>query len=100
MAQPQNRTAPVEQEPEFVGVHSGLVNDICQIWDGDSPEDIEQCGDPATHTAIEYTGRLHQLAVCDDHGNPDALPESDREWTGESPQPVSRQHSTHRGVDR
>jgi hypothetical protein len=71
-------------EPEYVGVHSALAAERCEMPVGDSPDDVEWCADVATHTMVLFaTGELQEIAVCDSCGEPDELPDRDREWTGE-----------------
>lgn len=79
------KTVPIEHEPGYVGAHSSLVDETCQNWIGDHVEDVEACGDPATHTVVMWSGRLHQIAMCDACGEPeDVLPGTgEREWSGE-----------------
>ena len=74
-------TIEPEKEPELVGVHSGLDNDRCQTWYGETTDEISQCEDDATHTIVYYDGDLHEQAVCDEHGPPDDLPRTEREWS-------------------
>ncbi len=76
-------TVDPEVEPEYVGAHSGLSDgqDVCKYWDGETREDIDQCGNPATHTIVMYDGSLHEIAMCDSCGEPDDIDDLPREWT-------------------
>lgn len=79
-------TVAPELEPEYVGAHSSLVNETCQNFIGEYQEDVEACGNEATHTVVMWSGSMHQIAMCDDCGEPEdvLLHENDeREWTGE-----------------
>lgn len=74
-------TIDAEVEPEYVGAHSAITNPTCQDWHGDAPEEMERCGAEATHTVVMYSGRLHEIAMCNDCGEPgDAA--DDRAWSG------------------
>jgi hypothetical protein len=72
-----------EKEPEHVGVHSAIVSETCQNYYGERQSDVQQCGEPATHTVVMWSGsRLAQVAMCDQCGDPESAPD-DREWSGE-----------------
>ena len=88
MAQ-SRQEVPIEQEPEYVGVHSGVVTDYCQQWTGEAPETPERCGNRATHTKIMYDGQIHKIGVCDECGEPENLPDREREWSGKRPTNLS-----------
>lgn len=71
-------------EPEYVGVHSALTAEHCEMPVGEAPDDVEWCADEATHTKVYYAaGELKEFAVCDRCGEPDELPGYDREWAGD-----------------
>jgi hypothetical protein len=76
-------TIDPEIEPEYVGAHSALHNERCQNWCGETVDDVEQCGDDATHTVVMYNGSLHEIAMCDDCGEPQDVDSHERKWTGE-----------------
>jgi hypothetical protein len=72
-ANTERETVGPEHEPEYVGAHSEPVVDYCCHYIGDAREDVERCGDDATHSIVERTpkGNLVEIAMCDDCGNPD-----------------------------
>lgn len=74
-------TIEPEKEPEYVGAHSGLDADQCENWVGEFEETIDQCGGDATHTVVMYSGKLHEIAMCDDCGEPDDVADWEREWS-------------------
>lgn len=79
----QRETLPPEQTPEYVGAHSGLLDDraVCEHWGSPTRQSVSHCGDPATHTVVLFTGRLHEIAVCDEQGEPDDVTAAKREWS-------------------
>lgn len=73
-----------EHEPEYVGAHSALVSERCSQWVGDTHQEIEKCGSPATHTIIMFSGtKIAQIASCDTHGEPQDVSRGERVWSGE-----------------
>lgn len=75
-------TVDLEVEPEAVGAFSSIVGPECSAWIGETPDEMERCGADATHSVVLYSGTLHVLARCDEHGRPDDAAE-DRTWSGE-----------------
>lgn len=72
-----------EKEPEYVGVHSAITHPTCQYTTGETREDVEACGEDATHTVVMFEGKkLRQVAMCDDCGEPEDAAD-DREWSGD-----------------
>lgn len=75
-------------EPEYVGAHSGISADECQHWFDAEPDSERfvptKCGNDPTHTIIVFDGtKVAEIASCDEHGEPDDLPNTDRIWTGQ-----------------
>lgn len=73
-------TLDPEIEPEVVGFHSGADAEQCENYTGEYVEDVERCENEATHTCVYYDGVLHELAMCDDCGEPDEV-EGGRRWS-------------------
>lgn len=65
-------TVEPEYEPEYVGAHSEPTGDECCNWQGEYQEDVEQCGDDATHTVVMRSpnGTLSEIPMCDECGEP------------------------------
>lgn len=81
--QQKTRPDPVdpEVEPECVGFHSAVDAERCENYVGEFVEDIERCGNDATHTCVVYDGNsLNEIAMCDECGDPEAVPD-DRRWS-------------------
>jgi len=76
-------TIDPEKEPEYVGVHSAIVNETCQNYIGETVDDIEPCAEPATHTVVmaDASGAT-EIAMCDDCGEPEDV-DGGRVWSGE-----------------
>lgn len=80
-------TIDPEKEPEYVGAHSAISNSECQNYYGETRDDVQQCGEPATHTVVMFDGnKLAQVAMCDSCGEPEDTAD-DREWSGEALSP-------------
>jgi|AntRauTorcE11898_2_1112593.scaffolds.fasta_scaffold74039_2 hypothetical protein len=83
----EHDTIEPEKEPEYVGAHSALADEQCQGWDTVGPFDeptIRACQHDATHTIVMVTGSgLHEVAMCDDCGEPDDVSGREREWSGQ-----------------
>lgn len=80
----ETKTIAPEREPEYVGAHSARVNPDCQGWHQNDEGEMEQCGECSTHTVVMFSGdRLHQIAMCDDCGEPEDVDNHEREWTGD-----------------
>jgi len=84
------QTAPLETEPEYVGVHSALASETCSNVYDDDPENTgpdefvpAMCDNDATHTVVMFDGDFHEVAMCDDCGEPEDVDRYDREWAGE-----------------
>lgn len=76
-------TIDPEVEPEYVGAHSGRVNVQCQEYHGETRDEIERCGNFSTHTIVmESESGVHEIAVCDDCGEPEDVDADDRVWSG------------------
>lgn len=79
------QTVPPTLVPELVGVYSGLAGTSCVHRE---PGSLTPCCESATHTLIMGTsGGLKHYPVCDKHGQPENLPEKEKEWTGRFYQP-------------
>jgi hypothetical protein len=80
-------TIDPEIEAEYVGAHSALVATACQGWPDGAPDaeafEPEQCGAKATHTVVMFDGRLHEVGMCDDCGEPADVRADDRAWSGQ-----------------
>ncbi len=77
-------TIDPEKEPEYVGAYSARVAPDCQNHDGETKDDVEQCGEWSTHTVVMFDGsELYQLAMCDECGEPQDVDYHEREWSGE-----------------
>lgn len=78
-------TVAPEQEPEYVGAFSALAAEWCQNYIGESREEVQKCGNEATHTVVMASGSgAHTIAMCDECGEPeDAEVQTERKWTGE-----------------
>ena len=74
-------TIAPEKEPEYVGAHSGLNNDQCTNYKGRTKSEVRRCENDATHTVVMYDGKLHEMGMCDDCGEPDDVEDFDREWS-------------------
>ena len=78
------KTIAPEREPEYVGAHSALTDERCQHYlnvEGFSPK---RCDQEATHTVVMADGSgIHEVAMCDECGEPDDADSHDREWSGE-----------------
>lgn len=77
-------TIDPQKEPEYVGAFSGLSAEWCQNYIGETRDEIEKCGNEATHTVVMASGSgAHEIAMCDECGEPeDAEVRTEREWTG------------------
>ena len=78
----ERRTDPPEIEPEYVGAHSGRVQSYCVNRSG--PQGLEECDKDSTHTVVmKDQNGLHEVALCDEHGNPEDVTGDARGWSGE-----------------
>lgn len=74
------KTIDPEIEPETVGFHSGADAGQCENYTGEYVEDVQRCTNEATHTCVVYDGDLHELAMCDECGELEEVPDA-REWS-------------------
>ncbi|CCQ34285.1 hypothetical protein HLRTI_002169 [Halorhabdus tiamatea SARL4B] len=61
--------ATPDEEPEFVGVFAEPIAESCQHWVW-TDDEVEKCGQDATHTAVYRTSQTMELAVCEECGVP------------------------------
>lgn len=77
-------TIDPEIEPEYVGAYSGLADERCCNWFGETTHTLGECGQEATHSVVMASGsKLSVIAMCDDCGEPNDVRATDREWSGE-----------------
>lgn len=74
-------TIDPEKEPEYVGAHSAVNKEQCTHYVGEFREDITRCENAATHTIVMYDGSLHEMASCDECGQPEDVTVTGREWS-------------------
>jgi len=78
------KTIPPVEEPEYVGAHSALLNERCQHYPNIEGSSLGRCAQDATHTVVTVDGNdIHEVAMCDECGEPDDVDAHDREWSGD-----------------
>ena len=83
MSAERENIAP-EVEPEYVGAHSALTDERCQHHPNVGGRDPSRCDRIATHTVVMADGSgIHEVAMCDECGEPDDVDSHERRWSGE-----------------
>ena len=80
----ERETIAAEMEPEYVGTHSALTDERCQHYPNIEESPPRRCNRDATHTVVMVDRNdIHEVAMCDECGEPDDVDAHDREWSGE-----------------
>jgi hypothetical protein len=80
----ERKTIAPEVEPEYVGAHSALTDGRCQNYLNVENSSPKRCDRDATHTIVMADGSsIHEIAMCDECGEPDDIGSHDRKWSGE-----------------
>ena len=77
----ERQTIELPADPEYVGSHSGRSGRECAHRGGQ--EGLKECESPSTHTVVmKDQNGLHEVAMCDEHGEPEDVTTDEREWSG------------------